>query len=355
MLGDIRNATDSIHIMMFIFVPGYWGDQFADALIAQKQRGLEVRITTDRYGSKITSTGEDFLARMADAGIEIVVNDIFPLQASGPLPDRDRTWSQDEIGQADHRKMLVIDGRIGWLGGGGIQDHFASVGGETFRDEFVRVQGDVVRQMQAVFLTSFRAYGGDLPTGDDALAAYFPAPNDPGTISVTLLQNIPGGYVPATQASREAIENATTTLDIMNPYFTDHGMLDRIVAAAKRGVKARLVVSAESNNVPADAALQYQYDRLLAAGVEIWEYPGTMHAKVTVADDVAIVGTLNYDAWAMYRNLEMVLLIEDATIAQQIRTQYVDVDIARSGPPDLADGWEERVKAWIWDKLTYFI
>jgi cardiolipin synthase len=108
----------------------------------------------------------------------------------------------------------------------------------------------------------------------------------------------------------------------MNPYFTDRGMLERIVDAGKRGVRVRILVPVESNNPPADAALRHQYGRLLDAGVEIWEYPAVMHAKVTVADDTVIVGTVNYDAWALYRNLEVALLIEDVAVADDVRASF---------------------------------
>jgi cardiolipin synthase len=352
MLAEIEGARQSIHLMMFTFTPGEWGTRFADALAAKARAGVEVRLSVDRYGAKVNGKSEAMFDAMADAGVQVVVNDVFPLQAAGMLPERSRTWRQDEVGQADHRKVLVIDGRSGWIGGAGIEDHFAAGPTGGFHDVFVRVEGDIVRQMQAVFLTSFHAYGG--PVRDD-LSDYFPEPNDAGTIRVTLLQNIPGGFLPATQASREVLEEATGTLDIMNPYFTDKGMLDRIVDAGKRGARVRLLVPVASNNPPADAALRHQYERLQDAGVEIWEYPAVMHAKVTVADDTVIVGTVNYDAWALYRNLEVALLIEDPAVADDVRATFIDPDILRSRPGIAPEGRRESIEKWIWDKLTYFL
>jgi cardiolipin synthase len=349
MLADIESAQHSIHFMMFAFVPGEWGDRYAAALIDRSRAGVEVRVTVDRYGSKVYGKSAAMFREMADAGVEIVVNDIFPLQADGLLPDHDRTWSQDEIGQADHRKMMVIDGVTGWMGGGGIEDHFYT---DSFHDLFVRVTGDIVLQMQAVFLTSFHAYGGPLP---DTLAIYFPAPTDPGTILVTLLQNIRGGFVPGTEASREAIEQAEERLDILNPYLTDPGILDRVVDAARRGVNVRILVSERSNNTPADAALKYNYDRLLDAGVEIWEYPATMHEKLTIADDITIIGTINYDAWALYRNLEIALRFDDPAIAQMFHDQSITPDLALAHPGERPEGLANTIKGWFWDKLTYFL
>ncbi len=208
--------------------------------------------------------------------------------------------------------------------------------------------------MQAAFLTSFHSLGGPLSGEPGSLDRYFPSPPGPGTIRKTLLQHIPGGFLPGTQASRAIIENATTRLDIMNPFFTDPGMLDRIVDAAERGVDVRLLVSERSNNAPADAALKHQYGRLLDAGVEIWEYPVTMHAKVTIADDAMIVGTINYDAWALYRNLEIALLFEDAAVADMGVAQFVEPDIAKSQPNEAPDGLTARFRHWFWDKFVYF-
>ena len=351
-VSDLESAQHSIHIMMFAFTEGTWGDRIADVLMAKVASGVEVRLSVDRYGSKVYSTSSGLYTRMADAGIEIVVNDIFPLQGDGTLPDPSKTWRQDEAGRADHRKMIVIDGARAWIGGGGFEDTFYE---DRFHDVFIQVQGDIVRQMQAVFLTSFRAYGGRLPAESGALDEYFPTQGDPGSIPVTLLQNLPGGFVPGTQASRAVIEDTTTSLVVMNPYLTDPGMIDRIVDAAKRGVHVQVVVPGATNNPPAEDALGYQYDRMIDAGVEIWEYPTVMHAKVTVADETVIAGTINYDAWALYRNLEIALMFEDAAVAADVQAVLVEPDISVSTPGEPAGGFVQQVKGWFWDKFTYFL
>jgi cardiolipin synthase len=233
-----------------------------------------------------------------------------------------------------------------------LQDHF---NGGAFHDVFVRVEGDIVRQMQAVFLTSFAALGGPLDGKPGSLEAYFPAPANPGTIRTTLLQNIPGGFLAGTQASRAIIAAAQDRLDVMNAYLSDPGMIDLVVDAAKRGVHVRILVSERSNNAPADSVLKHNYGRLLDAGVEIWEYPVTMHAKVTIAGDAMIVGTINYDAWALYRNLEIALLFEDPAVADAGVTQFVEPDILRSSPGTAPTGRWERVENWFWDKLSYYV
>ena len=106
----------------------------------------------------------------------------------------------------------------------------------------------------------------------------------------------------------------------MNAYLTDRDMLERFLAAARRGVAVRLVVSQASNNTQASAALRHRYDDLIGAGVEIWELPGTVvHAKVVVADDVASFGTVNLDSWALYRNSEIAMITRSPAARGAVR------------------------------------
>ena len=254
------------------------------------------------------------------------------------------------MGRADHRKLYVVDGEVAWTGGAGIEDHFENGG---FHDVMVRVTGDVVRQARAAFLTSFRGHGGPLP---DDLDPYFPAPAEHGEIPVALTQVIPGGFVAASQAIREQIDGARRRLDVMNPYLTDRDMLERILAAARRGVRVRLVVSETSNNAQASAALRHRYRDLLAAGVEIWERPGTVvHAKVVVADDTVSFGTVNLDSWALYRNSEIAIIARSADTAAAFEQRLFDPDIACSRRGKPPSGVGESLESWLWDKLTYFL
>jgi cardiolipin synthase len=289
--------------------------------------------------------------RLADAGAQIVVNDLFPWDEDGLYPDdRQFDWTQDDVGHADHRKLYVIDGTVAWTGGAGIEDHFANGG---FHDVMARVTGNVVRQAQALFLMSFRGQGGPLPAD---LSKYFPAQPTPGTIPIALLQVAPGGFQSATQAIRELIDHARTRLDIMNPYFTDADIVQRVIAAAKRGVKVRIVVSEKSNNAPATAALKRHYSALIRAGAQIWEYPGAVvHAKLVVADNTVVFGTVNFDAWALYRNYEVAMMARSAPTATLFEERVFGPDIARSHPGKPPTALGTRLKDLLWDKLSYFL
>ena len=244
----------------------------------------------------------------------------------------------------------MVDGTVAWTGGAGLEDHFEN---GAFHDVMVRVTGDVVRQAQAAFLTAFHGHGGPLPAD---LAGLFPEQPEPGTTPVALAEVIPGGQVAATQAIREQIDQATERLDIANAYLTDHDAIARIVEAAQRGAKVRLLVSETSNNAQASAALRHRYAELAEAGVEVWELPDTVvHAKVVVADDLVSFGTVNLDAWALYRNSEIMMIARSRELAELFEERMFEPDIARANRAEPPLGARERLECWLWDKLTFLL
>jgi cardiolipin synthase len=349
--ADIEKARSSVHILMFGWREGEVGTKLADLLVQKMKQGVEVRIVLDAAGSKPYGPTEPMFTRLADAGAQIVVNDTFPPDKDGLYPNhRTLDWSQDDVGRADHRKLYVIDGTVAWIGGAGVEDHFEN---GKFHDVMARVTGNVVRQAQALFLMSFRAHGGPLPTD---LSKYFPAQPEAGTIPIVLLQVVPGGWMSATQAIRGLIDHARTRIDIMNPYVTDADMIQRLIAAAKRGVKVRIVVSESSNNPQATAALKYHYGALIHAGAEIWEYPGAVvHAKLVVADDTVVFGTVNFDAWSLYRNYEVAMMARSPAVVSLFEERVFGPDIARSHPGKPPGGLQAWLKDWFWDRLAYFL
>ena len=349
--ADLEGAHSSVHILMFGWREGEVGRRMAALLDRKLSEGVEVRVIIDGFGSRPYKEAREMFTRLAATGAEIVVNDVFPPDRDGLFPAGQRlAWRQDELGRADHRKLYVIDGNVVWTGGAGIEDHFND---GRFHDVMVRVTGDVVRQAQAAFLTSFRGHGGPPPAD---LSRYFPEPAEPGSTPVALAQVIPGGFVAASQAIREQIDGARERLDVMNPYLTDGDIIERLLAAARRRVKVRLVVSETSNNHAATAALRHRYAELEAAGVELWELPDTIvHAKVVVADDLVSFGTVNLDAWALYRNSEIMMIARSPDVAALLRERLFDPDIARAKRGEPPSGTRERLESWLCDKLTYYL
>ena len=349
--ADVEAARSSVHILMFGWREGEVGMRMTALLERKLADGVEVRVIVDGFGSRPYEEAREMFTRLARAGAQIVVNDVFPLDRDGLFPDDQHIdWRQDEVGRADHRKLYVVDGAVAWTGGAGIEDHFENGG---FHDVMVRVTGDVVRQAQAAFLTSFRGHGGPLPTD---LARYFPEPAESGSTPIALAQVIPGGFVAASQAIREQIDGARNRLDVMNPYVTDGDMIERLLAAARRGVKVRIVVSEKSNNGQATAALKHRYPDLIDAGAEVWELPGTVvHAKVVVADDVVSFGTVNLDSWALYRNSEIMMIARSPEAAAQFEERLFEPDIARSNRGEPPSGARERFQSRLWDTFAFFL
>jgi cardiolipin synthase len=350
-LDDVAAARSSVHVLMFGWREGEIGTRMAALLERKLGEGVEVRVIVDGLGSRPYGAARKMFTRLAAAGARIVVNDVLPPDRDGLFPDgRHVDWRHDELGRSDHRKLYVIDGRVAWTGGAGLEDHFND---GRFHDVMVRVTGDVVRQLQAAFLASFHGYGGVLPA---ELGASFPAPEDRGATPIVLAQCLPGGFVAAAQAIGEQIAGARERLDVMNPYVTDRDMIERILAAAGSGVKVRLVVSERSNNGAATAALKHHYPALLAAGVELWELPDTVvHAKVVVADDTVSFGTVNLDAWALYRNSELMLLARSADLARRFEERLFAPDIARAKQGEAPAGAAARLASRLCDRLAYYL
>lgn len=349
-LADVEAARVSVHILMFGWREGAIGTRMAELLERKLAEGVEVRAIVDGLGSRAYGPARPMFTRLAAAGAQIVVNDVLPPGRHGLFPAGLRLDPrQAELGRADHRKLYVIDGAVAWTGGAGIEDHFAD---GRFHDLMVRFQGAVVREAQAAFLTSFHGHGGPLPAD---LAACFPEPADAGTTPAVLAQVIPGGFVAASQAIAAQIEGARERLDVMNPYLTNGAMVERILAAAWRGVRVRVVLAAQANSALAAAAARHRYADLLAAGAEVWELPGTVvHAKVIVADDLVSIGTVNLDAWALYRNSEIALLARSRELAALVQERLFGPDIARSrraAPPAGA----ARIAAALAHPLAYYL
>lgn len=321
MLTDIRAATSSVHVNQFGFRPGTVGDVFADALVAKAAEGVPVRLVVDRQGSDPERGSRALYDRLTAAGVQVCVTRATqPRVPDGPLgaaaPVR---WNLGGLGHIDHRKAIVVDGHVGWVGGAGIEDHFED---GRFHDLFLRVEGPVVSQLQLVFLASLRALGGAAPPAE--LDALFPTLNPgPSPAPALVRHNAPGPYRPITDAIRLLLDEAETTLDVINPYVTDRGMIRRIVGAARRGVRVRLFVPASPNNWACGAAQRFHHGALLDAGVRILEYPTMLHAKAFVRDgEEVLAGTCNLEAWSLERFFEIDLHVRSRDLARQFDERF---------------------------------
>jgi cardiolipin synthase len=343
MLEDIEAATSSIHVNQFGFRPGVIGERFAGALLAKAREGVHVRLVVDRQGSDPDRASRQFYERLVAGGIEVRVVRATQVRArKGALGEGGPTrWNFAQLGHVDHRKLVVVDGAVGWVGGAGIEDHFDD---GRFHDLFVRVTGPVVSQLQVVFVATFAWLGGTVDIG--RLDALFPVHSDPGSGEpAVVLHNAPGRSRPITGAIAELIDESTETLDVVNPYVTDRAMIRRIERAARRGVSVRLFVPADANNWACAAAQRFHHRALLEAGVRILEYPTMLHAKAFVRDgEVVLAGTCNLEAWSLRRFFEIDLRIRSQRLARELDERFSTPAEALSTPGRALDGVRERLR-----------
>ena len=353
MLADIRSASSSVHINQFGFRPGGVGEEFADALVEKLRDGVPVRLVVDRQGSDPEGGARVFYERLTQAGAEVcVVRATKPRAQRGVLGTGGALhWNLGALGHIDHRKVVVVDGRIGWVGGAGIEDHFAD---GRFHDLFLRVTGPVVEQLQLVFLGGFRWLGGEVPVS--TLDELLPADGTHAQIPATVLHNAPGRFRPITAAIGRILDGAAETLDVVNPYVTDRGMIRRIEQAARRGVRVRLFVPANANNWACAAAQQHHHAALLDAGVRILEYPTMLHAKAFVRDgEELLAGTCNLEAWSLRRFFEIDLLVESRAVAAQFDERFSAPAEAVSSPGRRLTGAKERARGTAFALISPFL
>jgi cardiolipin synthase A/B len=351
MLADIEAAESSIHVNQFGFRPGHVGERFARALESKAGEGVPVRMVVDRQGSDPEGGSRELYERLVGAGVQVCVNRATkPRAAFGPLGDDGATrWNLGALGHIDHRKVVVVDGRVGWVGGAGVEDHFED---GRFHDLFLRLTGPVVSQLQLVFVASLGWLGGRIPAAE--LETLFPgyATSGDGAPAV-VLHNAPGRYRPITTAIAALFDDARETLDVINPYVTDRGMIKRMERAARRGVRVRLFVPANANNWACAAAQRFHHAGLLEAGVRILEYPTMLHAKAFVADqEEVLAGTCNLEAWSLKRFFEIDVRVRSRELAGQFDEKFIAPAEQVSGLGAALTGVRERAKATAFAALS---
>src|SRR5215212_3142646 len=352
LLEDIASAESSIHINQFGFKPGVVGEAFADALAAKAADGVRVRLVVDRNGTDPEGGSRVLYERLTAAGVEVCVVRATKLRSAvGPLGGAGATrWNLAGLGHIDHRKVVIVDGRVGWVGGAGIEDHFQD---GRFHDLFVRLAGPVVAQLQLVFVATFRWLGASIAGNE--LDLLFPE-LEAGSMPAIVLHNAPGRYRPITDAIAQLLESASETLDVVNPYVTDRGMIRRIEQAARRGVAVRLFVPADANNWACAAAQRFHHKRLLDAGVRILEYPAMLHAKAFVRDgEELLAGTCNLEAWSLKRFFEIDIRVTSNAVAAQFEERFGAPAEAVSGHGRAVDGLKARAKSTVFAAISPFL
>jgi cardiolipin synthase A/B len=305
MLAAIASAKVSITFETYIFWSGDIGAEFSQALAAMSRQGVKVHVLLDWVGS--AKMDERLIDTMLAAGVQV--------QKFHPPH-----WSKlGRLNNRTHRKLLVVDGQVGFTGGVGIAPQWAgrAQDPEHWRDTHFRVLGPVVAQMQAVFIDNWIKVTGNVLHGP----AYFPALAPQGASAAQMFSSSPSGGSESMQLMYLlAISAASRSIDLSASYFVPDSLtLQALVAALKRGVRLRIIVPGDHiDSETVRGASRATWGLLLSAGAVIAEYTPTMfHCKVMVVDGLLTsVGSTNFDNRSFRLNDEATLNIIDADFAR---------------------------------------
>jgi cardiolipin synthase len=329
MLEAIRGARHSIDFETYIYWSGQVGQAFADALAGRARNGVAVHILVDWVGSQ--KMDPRLLEEMKGAGVEIRKYHAL------------RWYTLERLNNRTHRKILVVDGRIGFTGGVGIADEWSGHAQDKdhWRDTHYRVEGPAVGQMQAAFLDNWTKVSGRVYTGAD----YFPQPVAAGAMYAQMFKSsVDGGAESIHLMYLLAIAAATKTIDLSMAYFVpDDVALDALVSALRRGVRVRIIMPGPVTDASlVRRASRAKWGKILAAGAEIYEYQPTMyHCKMLVVDGLwTSVGSTNFDTRSFRLNDEANLNVLDASFARR-QAQDFEQDLGRSRRVTYAE-WASR-------------
>ena len=330
MLAGIHAARGSVCFENFILADDQTGRDFTSALEKARQRGAHVRVLYDPVGTLLVKGGS-VARRLKAAAIE--GRAFRPLSPLAP-------WSWLRLRHRDHRKLLVCDDLIAFVGGICISDHWAPSdrGGAGWRDTAVSIRGPAVADLQLAFDRMWaRARGAPKPG-----AATRPPPQEKGEAAVIVVGDRPGlGRVAALY--EWLADRAEETIELTDAYFVaPRPVLDALIRAARRGIRVRLLLPGRTNHPVAGLAARRIYGPLLAAGAEIHEWTGVMlHAKTAVVDGVVtLVGSSNLDPLSLHRNYELNALVADPQTGSAMRDLFAS-DLLKAARVD-GDEWDRR-------------
>ena len=318
MLAAIKAAKKTINLEFYIYWDGEIGRTFAEALAERARAGVQVKVILDAVGSSgMSQSLIDFMARN---GVD--------LEWYHPL----RWYTLSRVNHRTHRKLLIVDGEVGFSGGVGIADNWLGDADskEHWRETVIRVEGPVVTQMQSAFMDNWVKSRGELLTGLD----YFPQVKPRGDHITQVIKSSPSeGSSTVKLLYIISIVAAERSIYINNAYFVpDPDTIRALEGAVRRGVDVRVVIPGDKTDVPiARQAGRLYYERLLRRGIRIFEYqPTMMHAKTMVVDGIwTTIGSSNFDDRSFRLNDEVNVNVYDEAIARQVETMFFE-DVARS-------------------------
>jgi cardiolipin synthase len=326
LLAAIAAAKETVHLESYVWWKGKICEDVAEALARKAEQGVEVRVLLDASGS--SRMDKKLLARMKDAGVK--------LAKYRPL----RFSNLARVNSRDHRKIVVVDGRVGFVFGHGIADEWLGHGEDRkhWRDTGARLEGPIVGALQSAFTENWVEETGEVLVGD----RFFPKLQPAGSIAAHLAYHFNHGSVSAVDLLyRIAFASAQKELWIQNPYLApDPEMLDLIAEAAERGVDVRVMLPGEVTDAQiVRHAGHRHFANLLRRGVRLFGYQRTLnHQKVMIIDGLwSHLGSTNLDNRSFESNDEVSLGVVDADIAAQLRSAFEE---------DLRSCKEIRLEDW---------
>jgi cardiolipin synthase len=361
--ASIREAVSAarhhIHVETFIYDDDELGREFGELLAKKRREGVEVRVLYDSVGSMETDAA--FFESLR--GKDIEVREFRPMNpAKTPL-----IW---KIQNRDHRKIIVVDGAVGFTGGVNISGTYASSSStkpgpergvdEGWRDTHVRIEGPAVAQLQSLFFDTWGRAGGTIACCD---AAYFPSlePNGPHLVTIVASSSEGSSDQSLYAVYLAAFRKAQSRLWITHAYFAPNDdLLDAMIEAAQRGVDVRMIAPGFTDSGPILYATQSTYTRLLKGGVRIFERDDALlHAKSVVIDGtVSIVGSANLDMRSFLHNDEVNAIVISRDFGKEMERIF-ERDEKASRPLDL-ERWSDRglwqrMKEWSSKLLWYWL
>jgi len=321
LLQDIAGARDHIHLEYYIYSPDRTGAMVRDALAERARSGVKVRLLLDALGS--SKATRRFFQPLLDAGGELAW--FHPARFG-------RIWTRTWVNMRTHRKIVVIDGAIGYTGGINVTDEENdALRTDAYRDLHMRITGDVVRALQLTFVEDW-AYATEGREFISSVARAMPPPS-PGPVRAQVLVSGPDSSWEAIHRMYvSAIHAAKRRVWLTTPYFVPgEAAMMALTSAALGGLDVRVMVPRMSDSRSVTYAARSYFDELLAARVKVYEYgPRMLHSKALLVDDeFAMIGSANFDYRSFRLNFEVQMLFHDAGVAARLE-RVIEAEFAHA-------------------------
>ncbi len=329
-LEAIRGAQRSVNLEAYVFRKGEITDLYMAAMTERARAGVQVNLVVDAFGS--LGVGRSFFRPLLDAGGKVSKYNSLAWYRLMRMDNR------------THRELLIVDGKVGFIGGAGIADLWFkdTKRHPRWRDTVVRVEGEAVPNLQATFAENWLAASGELLVGE----AYFPDIDCPHPTTALVINSTPtvGGSTRARVLFQLLLASAKRSISITTPYFLpDKSLMHELCGAVERGVKVRILVPGrKSDHMVTRSTSRGGYGPLLKAGADVYEYhPSMIHAKVLCVDGLwAVVGSTNFDNRSFGINDEVNLAVRDAAVAMRLENDMA-ADLMKSRQVSLEE-WRHR-------------